>query len=144
MAKSSGSSAQICATCGKTTTKKGHLCTPVPIEDLTLDVELPSHTRFVSVSAPKSARPDLQTATRVVSGGRAIGSAEDFKVIYGLAAKRGAQRKRHAGTRVAGRDPNLKRPFDFLAHQDAPLKSFLSGWPSKPGPVSILSLAAPP
>jgi len=57
------------------------------VEKLALDVALPSHTRFVSVSAAKSDRPDLQTAGRVVSGGRALGSAEKFELIYSLAAK---------------------------------------------------------
>ncbi len=58
-----------------------------PVEKQTLDVALPSHTRFVSISAAKSDRPDLQTAPRVISGGRALGSAENFDLIYRLAAK---------------------------------------------------------
>lgn len=53
-------------------------------------VPLPTHTRFVSRSAATTGRPDLQTAARVVSGGRALGSAEGFKVIYSLADKLGA------------------------------------------------------
>jgi electron transfer flavoprotein alpha subunit len=57
------------------------------VERITLDLALPAHTRFVSVSAAKSDRPDLQTAARVVSGGRALGSAENFELIYRLAAK---------------------------------------------------------
>jgi len=57
------------------------------VEKVALDVARPSHTRFVSVSATKSDRPDLQTAGRVVSGGRALGSAEKFELIYSLAAK---------------------------------------------------------
>ena len=52
--------------------------------------EIPSHTRFVSRSAAATGRPDLQTAPRVVSGGRAVGSADNFKVIYSLADKLGA------------------------------------------------------
>ncbi len=51
---------------------------------------LPAHTRFVSRSAATTGRPDLQSATRVVSGGRALGSAENFKIIYSLADKLGA------------------------------------------------------
>ncbi|MGH2836698.1 MAG: electron transfer flavoprotein subunit alpha/FixB family protein, partial [Solirubrobacteraceae bacterium] len=39
-----------------------------PIEKISVTAEIPSHTRFVSVSAAKSERPDLQTASRVVSG----------------------------------------------------------------------------
>jgi len=57
---------------------------------VTTGVELPSHTRFVSVSAAKSDRPDLQTARRVVSGGRALGSSAGFELLYRLAEKLGA------------------------------------------------------
>ena len=53
-------------------------------------VALPGHTRFVSRSGATTGRPDLQTASRVVAGGRALGSADGFKVIYGLADKLGA------------------------------------------------------
>jgi electron transfer flavoprotein alpha subunit len=51
---------------------------------------LPTHTRFVSVTAARSDRPDLQTAAKVVSGGRALGSAENFQILYSLADKLGA------------------------------------------------------
>ncbi len=61
-----------------------------PIERLTPSPELPSHTRFVSLSAAKTDRPDLQSASRVVSGGRALGSAEAFKILYRLADTLGA------------------------------------------------------
>jgi electron transfer flavoprotein alpha subunit len=53
-------------------------------------VALPTHTRFVSRSGATSGRPDLQAATRVVAGGRALGSAENFQLIYSLADKIGA------------------------------------------------------
>jgi electron transfer flavoprotein alpha subunit len=61
-----------------------------PIEAAAPAVTLPTHTRFVSVSAASSDRPDLQTARRVVSGGRALGSAEGFKLMFALADKLGA------------------------------------------------------
>ena len=61
-----------------------------PVEALTLDVALPSHTRFVELKQGKSDRPDLQGASRVVSGGRALGSGDAFKIIYSLADKLGA------------------------------------------------------
>ena len=54
------------------------------------DVAVPSHTRFVGLAAGKSDRPDLQSAKRVVSGGRGVGSAENFKIVYQLADKLGA------------------------------------------------------
>ena len=60
------------------------------IEKVDAGVPLPSHTRYVSRSAATTGRPDLQSASRVVSGGRALGSAENFKIIYALADKLGA------------------------------------------------------
>ena len=61
------------------------------IQQRTIDVELPGHTRFVELrSDTGSERPDLQTAARVVSGGRALGSAENFELIYRLADTLGA------------------------------------------------------
>ncbi|HEX7341286.1 MAG TPA: electron transfer flavoprotein subunit alpha/FixB family protein [Rhodanobacteraceae bacterium] len=61
-----------------------------PIEVITTDVALPSHTRFVGLEQARSDRPDLQSASRVVSGGRGVGSKENFAVIYQLADKLGA------------------------------------------------------
>ncbi|MCD9085893.1 FAD-binding protein [Stenotrophomonas sp. SY1] len=61
-----------------------------PVEAISVDATLPSHTRFVGLAAGKSDRPDLQSAKRVVSGGRGVGSEENFKVIYQLADKLGA------------------------------------------------------
>ncbi|WP_257388048.1 electron transfer flavoprotein subunit alpha/FixB family protein [Tahibacter caeni] len=60
------------------------------VEALNLTMELPTHTRFVELQQGKSDRPDLQSASRVVSGGRGVGSAENFAVIYKLADKLGA------------------------------------------------------
>jgi electron transfer flavoprotein alpha subunit len=61
-----------------------------PIENITLDVVPPSHTRFVDLAQGKSDRPDLQSARCVVAGGRGVGSDEDFALIYALADKLGA------------------------------------------------------
>ncbi|MCW5579987.1 MAG: electron transfer flavoprotein subunit alpha/FixB family protein [Luteimonas sp.] len=60
------------------------------VEMVASDVALPSHTRFVGIASANSDRPDLQGATRVVSGGRALGSADHFRLIYGLADRLGA------------------------------------------------------
>ncbi|MCZ8132877.1 MAG: electron transfer flavoprotein subunit alpha/FixB family protein [Steroidobacteraceae bacterium] len=60
------------------------------VEAVAVSVPLPTHTRFVSVSAANSDRPDLQTAAKVVSGGRALGSKENFQLIYSLADRMGA------------------------------------------------------
>ena len=61
-----------------------------PIEKRMLDVALPGHTRFVTRRASGGERPDLMTAQRVVSGGRALGSAEGFKLVAELADVLGA------------------------------------------------------
>jgi len=60
------------------------------VEKVDAGVPLPSHTRFVSRSGATTGRPDLQSAARVVAGGRALGSADGFKIIYSLADKLGA------------------------------------------------------
>jgi len=60
------------------------------VESASTSAALPTHTRFVSLEAQKSERPDLQAARKVVSGGRALGSSDAFKIIYSLADKIGA------------------------------------------------------
>ena len=60
------------------------------VEAVSVDATLPTHTRFVELQQGKSDRPDLQSARKVVSGGRALGSADAFKIIYSLADKMGA------------------------------------------------------
>ena len=61
-----------------------------PVEAGDTTVELPSHTRYVGLESGASDRPDLQTATRVVAGGRALGSPEKFDLINKLADALGA------------------------------------------------------
>jgi electron transfer flavoprotein alpha subunit len=60
---------------------------PAPVEVLPIDAAIPSHTRFVELQQAKSERPDLQSASKVVSGGRGLGSKENFEIIYKLADK---------------------------------------------------------
>ena len=60
------------------------------VESVTAKSDLPEHTRFVELQAGKSDRPDLQTAARVVAGGRALGSKESFGMIFKLADTLGA------------------------------------------------------
>jgi electron transfer flavoprotein alpha subunit len=61
-----------------------------PVETASVSAQLPTHTRFVELAQGNSDRPDLQSASRVVSGGRGVGSAENFAVIFKLADKLGA------------------------------------------------------
>jgi electron transfer flavoprotein alpha subunit len=60
------------------------------VDKVDAGVAPPSHTRFVSRSGATTGRPDLQSASRVVAGGRALGSADGFKIIYSLADRMGA------------------------------------------------------
>ncbi|NIW23910.1 MAG: electron transfer flavoprotein subunit alpha/FixB family protein [Gammaproteobacteria bacterium] len=61
------------------------------IDARTIDVDLPRHTRFVELRADAdTSRPDLQSASRVVSGGRGVGSADNFALVYALADALGA------------------------------------------------------
>ncbi|MEO8225085.1 MAG: FAD-binding protein [Gammaproteobacteria bacterium] len=50
----------------------------------------PAHSRFVELRSGKTDRPDLQTARLVVSGGRGVGSAENFALLFQLADRVGA------------------------------------------------------
>jgi electron transfer flavoprotein alpha subunit len=76
------------------------------IESKALTVALPSHTRYVGAKSGSTDRPDLQTASRVVSGGRALGSAENFKMLFSLAYKIGAAVGASRAAVDAGYAPN--------------------------------------
>ena len=54
------------------------------------EVFAPVATRFVSEALVQSDRPELPDARVVISGGRGVGSAENFALIYTLADKLGA------------------------------------------------------
>ena len=56
------------------------------------------HTRFIGMEVEGGERPDLQSAARVVSGGRALASGEQFQLIYDFADRIGAG---VGGTRAA-------------------------------------------
>jgi electron transfer flavoprotein alpha subunit len=47
-------------------------------------------SRFVSQELTKSARPELTAARIIVSGGRGMGSGDNFKILEALADKLGA------------------------------------------------------
>ncbi len=76
------------------------------IESKALTVTLPTHTRYVGAKSGSTDRPDLQTAARVVSGGRALGSAENFKLLFTLADKIGAAVGASRAAVDAGYAPN--------------------------------------
>jgi electron transfer flavoprotein alpha subunit len=67
---------------------------------------VPAHTRFVALSAAAADRPDLQSAAKVISGGRALASADAFRIIYGLADKIGAAVGASRAAVDAGYAPN--------------------------------------
>jgi electron transfer flavoprotein alpha subunit len=76
------------------------------VEAVTASTALPSHSRFVSLAAASADRPDLQSASKVISGGRALASADAFKLIYGLADKIGAAVGASRAAVDAGYAPN--------------------------------------
>ncbi|HVC02415.1 MAG TPA: FAD-binding protein [Steroidobacteraceae bacterium] len=76
------------------------------IASRTADVKLPVHTRYVGARSGSTDRPDLQTASRVVSGGRALASAENFKLLYDFADKIGAAVGASRAAVDAGYAPN--------------------------------------
>jgi electron transfer flavoprotein alpha subunit len=76
------------------------------IESKSLTVTLPTHTRYVGAKSGSTDRPDLQTAAKVISGGRALASAENFKILYSLADKMGAAVGASRAAVDAGYAPN--------------------------------------
>jgi electron transfer flavoprotein alpha subunit len=61
-----------------------------PLERVTCDFPSATLSRFVSVVESKSERPELTSARIVVSGGRALQSKENFRLIEALADTLGA------------------------------------------------------
>jgi electron transfer flavoprotein alpha subunit len=76
------------------------------VESKALSVTLPTHTRYIGARSGSTDRPDLQTASKVVSGGRALGSAENFKILFSFADKIGAAVGASRAAVDAGYAPN--------------------------------------
>jgi electron transfer flavoprotein alpha subunit len=76
------------------------------IDSKSPNVALPAHTRYVGAKSGSTDRPDLQTASKVVSGGRALGSAENFKLLFSFADKIGAAVGASRAAVDAGYAPN--------------------------------------
>ncbi len=67
----------------------GQAQTAAPIQSIDTVCEA-QHTRFVRAEKPESKRPELTSAAAVVSGGRGLQSAEQFKLVEDLADVLGA------------------------------------------------------
>ncbi|GGG31549.1 electron transfer flavoprotein subunit beta [Caldovatus sediminis] len=86
---------------------------PVPAEggpgapiEAVRPAEDPGLSRFLRAELAKSARPELTAARIVISGGRAMGSAENFRILEGVADKLGAAIGASRAAVDAGYAPN--------------------------------------
>ncbi|HVY20306.1 MAG TPA: FAD-binding protein [Bauldia sp.] len=80
---------------------------PAPVEVVALPRQRGAGSEFISAEVTRSARPDLSAARVVVSGGRALRSAENFaKYIEPLADKLGAAIGASRAAVDAGYAPN--------------------------------------
>ena len=76
-----------------------------PVEALA-PVAAPAHTRFVGQTLAQSDRPELTAARVIVSGGRGMGSAENFHLLDKLADQLGAAVGASRAAVDAGYAPN--------------------------------------
>jgi len=76
------------------------------IEERAANSAASGHSRYVGLQSGGSERPDLQTAAKVISGGRALASEENFEMIYSLADLVGAGAGASRAAVDAGYCPN--------------------------------------
>ncbi|KAG0236796.1 Electron transfer flavoprotein alpha-subunit [Actinomortierella wolfii] len=67
----------------------GHQDAAAPIEDAPAAIQQSAAT-FIKEEMQKSDRPDLDSANRVIAGGRGMKNGENFKLLYDMADKLGA------------------------------------------------------
>jgi electron transfer flavoprotein alpha subunit len=79
---------------------------PAPVEKIAVPGTIPVDARFVGLEVDQSARPDLQSARRVVSGGRSLGSRENFALLEKLADRLNAAIGASRAAVDAGYAPN--------------------------------------
>jgi electron transfer flavoprotein alpha subunit len=83
------------------------------VESKSTNAALPSHTRYVGAKTGSTDRPDLQTAKRVVSGGRALGSA---KIGAAVGASRAAVDAGYAANEMqVGQTGKIISPDIYIA-----------------------------
>ena len=76
------------------------------VETRTAGAAASADTRYVKLESGGGERPDLQTAARVISGGRGMASKENFDMIYDLADSIGAGAGASRAAVDAGYCPN--------------------------------------
>ena len=89
----------------------GESATPAPVETLAAGPES-ALSKFNGQEVAKSERPELTAARIIVSGGRGMGSAENFQIVEALADKLGAA----VGASRAAVDSGFK-PNEFQVGQ---------------------------
>lgn len=77
-----------------------------PVEQRAASTAASETSRYRSLKSGGGGRPDLQTAAKVVSGGRALASEENFELIYSLADLIGAGAGASRAAVDAGYVPN--------------------------------------
>ena len=76
------------------------------VEEHAASTAASGHSRYIGLQSGGGERPDLQSAAKVISGGRAMASEENFDLIYSLADLMGAGAGASRAAVDAGYCPN--------------------------------------